>query len=203
MKIYTVYKTTNLINGKIYVGVHKTSNPNDSYFGSGIYIKEAISLYGKRNFKKEILAVFDTAEEAYKFESEYVNEDFVNRDDTYNLVCGGSISPDWCESRIESNRRRSGENHPCFGKFLSEEHKKKISESSKGRVFSDESRRKISEGQKGRVSVWKGKNQTKESNAKRSIAHLNLEKVVCPHCGKSSDPGNAKRWHFDKCTSLS
>lgn len=203
MKTYTVYKTTNLVNSKIYVGVHKTDNPNDSYLGSGVYIKEAIKLYGKKSFKKEILATFDNAEEAYKFESEYVNIEFVKRDDTYNLVCGGSVSPDWDQNRIEVNKRRSGPNHPCFGKKLSDEHKRKISESNIGRVFSEEARRNVSEGQKGRVSVWKGKTQSEESNIKRSISHKKLEKIKCPYCGKLSDPGNAKRWHFEKCSSFS
>ena len=32
---YTVYKITNTANGRIYVGVHRTENPHDSYLGSG------------------------------------------------------------------------------------------------------------------------------------------------------------------------
>ena len=52
-----IYKTTNLINGKIYVGQHKCSKNSidESYIGSGIYLKHAIEYYGKNNFKCEIL----------------------------------------------------------------------------------------------------------------------------------------------------
>jgi len=50
-----------------------------------------------------------------------------------------------------------------------------------------------------RQSPLKGKTQPKESNVKRSISHLALEKIECPHCHKKTDPGNAKLWHFDNC----
>ena len=49
---YTVYKITNLINNKIYVGVHITKNLNDSYMGSGVNIKRAIKKYGNKDSSK-------------------------------------------------------------------------------------------------------------------------------------------------------
>ena len=52
---YTVYKTTNLINSKIYVGLHVTSNLEDDYLGSGSQLKSAVKKYGKENFKRETL----------------------------------------------------------------------------------------------------------------------------------------------------
>ena len=52
-----IYKTTNLINGKIYVG--KDSNDNPNYLGSGIVLKNAIDKYGRKSFKKEILEICD------------------------------------------------------------------------------------------------------------------------------------------------
>ena len=61
---YYIYKTTNLINGKYYVGFHKTSDPFDNYLGSGVRLIDAIKKYGVENFKKEILFEFDTQEEA-------------------------------------------------------------------------------------------------------------------------------------------
>lgn len=88
--MFYVYQITNNINGMIYVGVHKSTNPNDSYMGSGVHIKRAIAKYGVHNFTKTILFEYETAEDAYKKESEIVNEDFIQRSDTYNLTLGGA-----------------------------------------------------------------------------------------------------------------
>lgn len=86
---YTVYRITNLINGKIYVGVHRTNDLNDSYMGSGMLIKRAIIKYGIQNFQREYLAVFDNAEDIFLMEKELVNEDFVKDSATYNMATGG------------------------------------------------------------------------------------------------------------------
>lgn len=90
---YLVYKITNLQNGKIYIGVHATLDENDGYMGSGVQIKKAIKKYGIESFKKEILFLFDSLEHALDAELSIVDEDFISRPDTYNMVVGGGIPP--------------------------------------------------------------------------------------------------------------
>jgi len=86
---YVIYRITNMLNGMIYIGQHTTTNPNDNYMGSGKYIGRAIKKYGVENFKKEILFECSSPEELNAKERELVNEEFINRKDTYNLVLGG------------------------------------------------------------------------------------------------------------------
>jgi hypothetical protein len=86
---YILYKITNLINGKIYIGVHSTTDLDDGYMGSGELIKSAIAKYGIENFQKEVLENFSSRSEMYLKEKEVVTEEFVARTDTYNLTKGG------------------------------------------------------------------------------------------------------------------
>jgi hypothetical protein len=86
---YIIYKITNQINGKYYIGRHSTKNINDSYMGSGIGIKNAIKKYGVDNFTKEIIAMARSTEELWELEKEIVNEDVVKDPMSYNNAYGG------------------------------------------------------------------------------------------------------------------
>jgi hypothetical protein len=106
---YTIYKITNLIDGKFYVGSHKTKKLDDNYMGSGIYIKRAIKQHGVENFKKEILFVFRTPEEMYAKETEIVNEDFLKTENTYNMTVGGFGGWDYANKKGLNNSSKSKE----------------------------------------------------------------------------------------------
>lgn len=105
---YIVYKTTCLINNKIYIGVHRTENSKefDGYLGRGLYKNHnkyinnpiapfhyAVKKYGVDNFVREVLFTYDNAEDAFNKEAELVNEDFIKRDDVYNVCLGGKGRP--------------------------------------------------------------------------------------------------------------
>ena len=86
---YTVYKITNILNGKYYIGKHKTKNLDDGYMGSGKVINAAIEKYGVENFTKVILEQFENATAMFTREKEIVTDEFLLREDTYNLRRGG------------------------------------------------------------------------------------------------------------------
>lgn len=83
-----IYKTTNILNGKFYIGKDKYNDPK--YLGSGIYLIQAIKKYGKNNFIKEILCECDTNDEANIQERYWIRKlNSQNRDIGYNISEGG------------------------------------------------------------------------------------------------------------------
>jgi hypothetical protein len=140
MKKYYIYQTTNLINGKIYIGVHKYSDSRDHYYkGSGKALKFAFKKYGRKNFRKDILFEFDNKEEAYNKEIEIVNKEFLKRDDIYNLQLGGKggkiyrVNGFKGKHHTEENKIRNSNIHR--GLKRTKETCKNISDSLKGKYF--------------------------------------------------------------------
>jgi hypothetical protein len=89
---YIIYKTTNIINNKTYIGIHQTENLDDGYLGSGLAMKRAIKKYGKQNFSREILEFCLSYDELIEKEKLYVNEEWITLEDNYNLKTGGQSS---------------------------------------------------------------------------------------------------------------
>lgn len=89
-----VYITTNKVNGKKYIGQKKIDNSNKwkSYLGSGTQLLEAIKIYGKSNFEREILEYADNRDELNNLEYSYIEKyNAVKSKDYYNLIDGGSV----------------------------------------------------------------------------------------------------------------
>lgn len=178
-KVYFIYVTENLINGKLYIGQHTCDYDKqftDGYLGSGYAFKNALKKYGEENFRRIIIDYADSPEELNKLEAKYVTEEIYNdRTHFYNLRCGGSQHGFSDETRKKISKGLTG-------RKFSPETRKKLSESHKGFHPTDETRKKLSEAHKnpspeirmkmskaskGRTSGMKGKHQSEE--AKRKI----------------------------------
>ncbi len=103
---YYLYQITNLVNNKIYVGVHKTKDINDGYMGSGKVILHAIEKHGINNFRKDILETFENTEAMYAREKEIITDNFIAREDVYNLRRGGHGGFDWINKNITPEQKK-------------------------------------------------------------------------------------------------
>lgn len=102
--IHYIYKTTNIITGKFYIGMHSTFDIDDDYLGSGKYLWRSIKKYGKENHKKVILEFCKDRIELKKREKEIVNEDMIHDKMCMNLTIGGEGGFS-IEQQRENNRR--------------------------------------------------------------------------------------------------
>jgi group I intron endonuclease len=142
-----IYKTTCLINNKIYIGQSKYNK--ETYLGSGKIILNVIKKYGKENFTKEILIDGNyTQDEIDFFEMKFIKEfNSTNSNIGYNIRPGGNGNSESANRLISiSNKSR----------VVSDETKKKISTSKIGKSPSEKTKKMLSESKIGN-SYRKGK----------------------------------------------
>lgn len=178
---HIIYKITNTINNKIYVGAHSTEDINDSYMGSGIAIKKAQKKYGMKHFIKEILHVFDTREEMYEKEREIVDIEFINRPDTYNAGIGGKGAPMALIGWSDEQRKLISENTSKV--MQSPEMRERLSKIKKGRKQSQESNRKRSETLKAKYVNGRTDREYKpltEAHRKKISKQVSIDGILYP-----------------------
>jgi len=129
-----VYKTTNLVNGKYYIGTHRCGKQpycksgRCRYLGSGILLQDAVKKYGRDKFIRETLFEFDFYEDAITKEEELVTRELIIDNDCYNIHLGGGYNEGYDKDKLELFRNNSlGENNPMFGKRHSQKTKDLIS----------------------------------------------------------------------------
>ena len=134
-------------------------------------MKKALKKYGEDAFTKEWLEFAENAEDLNYLERMYVDEEWLARPDTYNLVLGGSSHP-----QPSSIRQRISTT--LKGHLVSKESRDKMSIARKGIKLSDETKAKMSAAQKGR----KRGPLSEETKQKLSMANLGSRN---PNYGKS------------------
>lgn len=163
--MFYIYRVTNKINGKTYVGQHKYGKLNDNYMGSGVLLAKAKKKYGIENFKKEILEFgIPNIDLVNDWEQMYILFERAKGKAEYNIADGGQGNLGLHHSE-ETKRKLSKANK---GKHLSGETRKKISETMKGHKVSEETKRKIGEASS---RALKGKPKSEEAKRKNSEGH--------------------------------
>ena len=174
-KFHILYKVTNTLNERFYIGKHSTRILEDGYLGSGRRIRDEIKKYGKENFKREILEYCNTEEELYSLEEQIVNKELIDQDLCLNLVNGGYGSfnacntPDGIEARRHTFKIWSDSGKKAvIEKFHNDEEFRKrqliaLQKASKAGV------KKILE--KYPEGIWKGKFHQAETKEKMAVSH--------------------------------
>ena len=160
---YTIYKITNNLNGKYYIGKHQTKDLNDGYMGSGKALRNAIKKHGINNFSKDILHIFETEKEMNDKEKELV----VLEESSYNLCPGGKGGFGYINENglkiISEKHRNSARIHMLN---LHKNHSEKMQA---GRILAKEARRKYLG-----PNAFFGKKHTEETKQKMSNVHKKL-----------------------------
>jgi hypothetical protein len=192
-KYHYSYITTNIINGKKYVGDHSTNNIDDGYLGSGLYLKRAIKKYGKENFNKKIISFFNCKGDAFNEQKKLIIKYNSLRPNGYNISPTGGHNVKNCFSKETIEKLRIGSSKP-----KSEEHKEKIrlgvkkhielygqSTAMLGKKHSNKTKEKQSKSHKRKI-------MSEQSKEKNKIAHLG--KNISSETRKKMSESAKKRW---------
>ena len=165
--------TTNLINGKIYIGQHQGKNFDSKYYGTGRLIKQTIKKYGIENFSCKILHRCDSKSMLNIKEIYYIKK-YKSRESNigYNLAIGGLYNPMTKRKHTKKSKKKIGSSR--IGYITPIETKIKISNTLMRHKVTKEARSKISKKQLGRESPMKGKHHT--DKAKKLLREYNLGK---------------------------
>jgi len=218
-KFNYVYLTTNLINGKQYVGDRSVNKLPDVYLGSGKYYKNAETLYGKENFKKEILEFFNTKQEAFNAQEKYIklyrthiSSGGYNISEKGGYGVSGSFLDEETKNKIRfkllgikhTEERNKNQRESLKGKViipwnkgkktgeLSKQHKENISKNSIGKhKVSAEHKQKL-------IEYNTGRKLSEETKKKISDKQRKIFKI-CPHCNNGITYREYYRGHENKC----
>jgi group I intron endonuclease len=175
-----IYKTTNLLNQKVYIGKKESSSFVETYLGSGTILAKAIKKYGRENFKVEIISWAANSKELDDLEKKLIRL-YSETHTCYNIAAGGTGGNTTSLHPLKTDIiKKRGEGVKKWHDSLTEDEKalrgKRISQSKKGKSnghkgfkHSKETKEKISKSNmkinRASDSVWRGKHT--EAMAKR------------------------------------
>ena len=166
-KYHFIYKTTNLLNEKFYVGMHSTDNLEDGYVGSGKRLGYSIRKYGLENHKFEILEFLSSREELKKREAEVVNEEMLKHPLCMNLKFGGEGGWDHLKNDPNMKIVRANNLNRSKARFLENPTEEYLE-------IQREKMKKINS-EKTRFDNFAGKKHSKESIEKMKSSHKGLQ----------------------------
>ena len=195
-KHHYIYKTTNILSGRYYLGMHSTNNLDDGYLGSGTYLRRALNKHGKENFAREILEFCKTRKELKSREADIVNLQEIAKMNCMNLRVGGSGEDYKSIITTETRKKMSNSalgNTSALGNIHNADVRKKISEAGKGRECSVETRCKLSEAIMGHSVSEETRKKISESNIGNYHTDVTKEKLRISSLGRTHSMKTRKK----------
>ncbi len=186
-KFHFIYKTTCVITGRYYVGMHSTDDMDDGYLGSGRFIVNSVRKHGKENHRREVLELLPTREELRVREGQIVNADLLSDDSCMNLNLGGLTGDlkDPTSAREKMRRAKLGKHFPELSRA-----KKGKTTWMKGKRHTPEAIEKIKKNHVGML----GKTHSEETRRKMSEAiRVALARKKMTHEVAQEDPGQVDK----------
>ena len=175
-----IYETTNLVNGKKYIGQHKSKTFDLDYYGSGKIILQALKKYGVENFKCSVIEWCSSRKEANERERYWIAYYNATKSSIfYNISDGGNnyagmLQKDMKEIRAKMRKAHLGEKNHRYGVIPSEETREKIRKSLTGKTASEETKKKQSESHSGENHYMYGKKYSEEMKKRFSESHKGI-----------------------------
>jgi group I intron endonuclease len=174
-----IYKTTNNITGKFYIGMHSTNKLNDNYLGSGVHLNRSLKKYGKQNHNLTILEFAESRELVSVKEAAIVNDALLKDPLCMNLKCGGIGGYGMKhsnESKLKISIAKKGNSPSSLGRRLSNEAKAKISKSWENRCVSTATKLRQAEAHRGIMHTYE--TRVKISTSRNSKMPIHNEPVI-------------------------
>lgn len=151
-----VYKTTNLVNGKIYIGKDSCNDP--LYLGSGLILQRAIQKHGIVNFHKDILEVCSTQQDLNKREQHWIKHlNSTDRRVGYNIAKGGLGGDTFTNQTSDKKQKIVAKRDATRPRWMTVDYKEKMKRSSIALWKNDNHRDHITKLMTGRVITWADK----------------------------------------------
>jgi len=171
-KYHFIYKTTCILNGKYYYGMHSTQNLDDGYLGSGKRLRYSIRKYGEENHEREIIEFCNSRQKLKQREKQIINLNEIAKTECMNLMCGGEggfISEEQQRKRSSAAGKRKAYIYKTDAEFRKRFKINMVKGQRKARA-------------EGRIKTWKenyswlGKHHKEETKIKMSISQQGKQK---------------------------
>jgi len=178
---HIVYKTTCLVSGRYYIGMHSTDDLDDGYLGSGVRLVRSVKKHGRDQHIREVLCSCTSRQEASNKEKELITEEVRSDPMSMNCAAGGMGATDRPATKEETREKLSVASKQAV---RTEEWCSKISNSLKGKTHTTQSKDKMSKARKGKKLAEDHKSAISSGLVGHEVTIETRQKIGDAHRGK-------------------